>query len=374
MSDDSTRTNKKRVCENTDKHICKFLLSSFRGTGIHAYKKHFGLSFPDPPRNIYNRISYLKSIQQSNFPKFAKITQSYGVTSGDASATDIDSSSSDSDSTDTDDEDSFLDSYFATPPVVPSRPIAKRTQHPPKQVPKSIPKPVTKPFLPTMASSINKSDRDGQGFLRQHKHFLNFEYPHLNHNGMMWFKDDDVEVDNLFLSIITIYQPLFDARDIDDIKLYLDPDEPNVLHHVQPNVPSFMYKDVDSIMKLDSSKANPELHYFTHKKLKKSAHHVQRMEEHRLQRSDYRLEFNLSLAKFDDIDNSGSELQKHYRTFEVEIDADNDIHHICAYVFWKVLVDGETTDFSSKDLKQQNHHLLAAERMSNAFGNIKIEK
>ena len=100
------------------------------------------------------------------------------------------------------------------------------------------------------------------------------------------------------------------------------------------------------------------------------------MEEHRLQRSDYTLEFNLSLEKFDNIDNSGSELQKHYRTFEVEVDPDNDINHICAYVFWKVLVDGETTDFSSlpTNKKTKNHHLDAAERMSTAFGKIKIEK
>ena len=84
--------------------------------------------------------------------------------------------------------------------------------------------------------------------------------------------------------------------------------------------------------------------------------------------SNYTLPFNLSLGKFDLIVNSKAELEKHYRTVEHVVDVQNKITHKGAYLYWKVLIDGEATHF----LSSGNHYAAAEARMSKGFSNMSV--
>ena len=203
---------------------------------------------------------------------------------------------------------------------------------------------------------------------RQHQKLLNLEHPHLNNHGMLWFRDDDVEINDVLYSVLTVYQPLYDPRDFVDVKLSIDNDEPDKLQHTLPNVPSFMYKDVKKLHQLEqkTDPDNPELYSFTAKKHSKCAIKIKTSDDERLQIDEYRLPFMLSLDMFSNIENTAAELKKHYRTFECKIT--DKIKHKFAFVFWKVLIDGEATRLTADiDSASRNHFAEAEERMSDAM-------
>lgn len=190
----------------------------------------------------------------------------------------------------------------------------------------------------------------------------------------MWFRDDDVLIDKSLHSVLTIYQPLFDPRDFNDIKLTLDRDEPNLLHHVHPNVPTFMYKDLDSMhaQEMGSDPKNPELYSFTAKKHQKSAIDIDEGGDgQKFQVTDYRLPFLLIKDHFSNIDNTGKEIEKHYR--KIEINVTDRIKHKCAYAFWKILIDGETYHLKKK-VSERNPFDEAESRMSKTFSSMNLDE
>jgi len=122
--------------------------------------------------------------------------------------------------------------------------------------------------------------------------------------------------------------------------------------------------------KKDKAHKNPELYSLTEKKHQKCAIKIRTDENHRLQRDSYRLPFTLSLEKFDAFENAGSELKKNYRILEVEVT--DRIKHKVSYVFWKVLIDGETTHLSTDDVSIVNEFEEAEARMSEAFSEMHV--
>lgn len=328
------KSNPKRISVDTDRHLCKYLISPYRHSGIKAYKSKNNVSFPEDRIKVSSRLEYLKKIYHTKFNDFTNLCNSYGIESYTSNS----------------------DSIVTSPVVVPARILSDS--------PKNLKE--RKIILPKM--NVKGND------MRQHQNFLNLEHPHLNKHGMLWFRDDDVELDGSLCSVLSIYQPLFDARDCDSVKLFLDENDPELLHHTHLNVPTFMIKDFKLMHKLDkmTDPHNPELYSFTAKKHSKCAIKCQSSDDHRLQRDEYRLPFGLKLEKFSNIENSASEIKKHYRTIEVTVT--NKIKHKCSYVFWKILIDEETTNlsFGDEDDDGPNYHDEAEERMSKAFAQMNV--
>ena len=210
--------------------------------------------------------------------------------------------------------------------------------------------------------------------MMSHKEFLNWEIPSLNRYGMMWFRDDDVEIGDDLVSILTIYHPLWDARDSDNIKLQLSPDDPSLLLFTHPTCPTFMYKNYKLMHEQDQDDEAPEVYSFTKKKHMKQASKIAKNDNMRLQVSEYQLPFSLSLDPFRKIEHNGSEIKMHYRTILVHLEKGLDITDTCNFVYWKVLVDGETTNCSSEVLeKPSNKYLDAHQRMSIQFKSNEIK-
>ena len=205
--------------------------------------------------------------------------------------------------------------------------------------------------------------------MRRHQVNLNFMYPSLNSSGMLWFRDDDVEVGESMSSILTIYQPLFDARDYDLVNITLDSDDPMILSHIHPTVPTFLYQDFEKVHVLEKSLHNPEIYSETRKKHKKHAYKIKSNKNLRQQISEYHLPFSLTLDAFDEISHPGSTIRKHYRTIPVEVDSN--IKQVCHLVFWKVMIEGETTHFAQSD-ESQNVFEDAQQRMSEAFAAMDV--
>ena len=218
----SNKCKRGSLSTETDKHLIKFLLSHFSNsaTGIKSYKLHHRISFPESSKQVSNRSLYLKKLQQTEFEKFARLASSFGIIS---SVQEDHNNNSDTSSYSDDSEYEIepISNNFKQPiNNFKSKIISKTKGHFSKNK-----KPIRK-----MKQSIF------EGGMRQHQKFLNLKNPHLNHHGMMWYRDDDVEIDDSYYSVLTIYQPLFDARDSSMVKLYLDDEDPSVLHHVHPNV------------------------------------------------------------------------------------------------------------------------------------------
>ena len=72
-------TNTNRVALETDKHLCKFLLSPFRESGLKWYKIYNNISFAESSKQTTNRLEYLKRLQQGKFVQFAELCQTYGI-------------------------------------------------------------------------------------------------------------------------------------------------------------------------------------------------------------------------------------------------------------------------------------------------------
>jgi hypothetical protein len=75
---------------------------------------------------------------------------------------------------------------------------------------------------------------------------LSMDYPKRNPNGMMVFHANDMKVDKELIDCITIYKPLFNARDIKKTKAMLHEDGGGILV-TEPSVPTYMIKKVKEI-------------------------------------------------------------------------------------------------------------------------------
>jgi hypothetical protein len=314
------------VSSNTDKHLCQFLISPFRKSGFRAYKIRHGItSFPEPSKQISNRLSYLKTLYTTNLPKFANLCHSYEINSS------------------------------ATTNFSPDFAVSKQKTPPPQKM--SI-------------SSSSSSGPFDQG-LRKHQHRLNLTFPSMNTNGMMWFRDDDVMIGDDMCSILTIYQPLFDARDHNLISLRRDAEDPTVLHHIHPAVPTFLYRDYESVHIMDESTSNPDIFTETQRKHRKHAYKIMNNENLKLETTEIQLPFGLSTEPFDQIENSNAEIMKTLRTILIKVDDEEGIVHTCSFLFWKIMIDGETIHCSDKMKKEKKNAFVDAhKRMSSAFQNL----
>lgn len=332
------RTNKNRLSIETEKHLCQFLVSPYRYSGLRAYKSKYNLTFPEPTKKVSGRLEYLKKIYNTSFADFAALCKVYDINSTDS-----------------------VHSY--------------RENNPPSNsLNKSISSTST---FKNPYRSLSKMNINGPSFdeaMKSHQICLSEDLDSLNDNGMIFFRDDNVEIGDSMNSILTVYQPLFDARDLDLIDLYVHPDDKRVLHHVYPKVPSFMYRDHDKVHKLERSEENPEVYWFTKKKHKRLAFKIVEDNDMKLETSEYRLPFELSTARVDSIENSSTKLMKNYRTFTVKVD--ENIYHTVAYVFWKIIIEGKTANFSgSTNPVKRNLHADAKEleeRMSSAFAKMDV--
>ena len=295
----SPKPNKNRISVETDKQLCKFLLSPYRNSSLRTYKTLYNFSFPELPKDISNGLYYLKKDFETDKAKFDSLCDSYGI------------------------KKSAL-----------------------KQIPTSP--------SPQLFKQERKMTYDSK-VMRLEREHVNFERPSLNRHGMMWFQNDDVEIGDSYNSILTIYQPLFDARDQDNVELYLDKDNPTILRQVFPNVPTFMERDHNLVHELeDKCNLFPELNSSVKKAHKKHVYKMHGRKEFRMQATEYELPFSLSLNSFGPITHTDFKIKKHYRTLIVEVDSKRNIDHTCAFVYWKILIDGESTNFGEMKLEDED--------------------
>jgi len=209
--------------------------------------------------------------------------------------------------------------------------------------------------------------------MRHQEYCPNFEHPSLNNHGMMWFRDNKVEIGDKYCSIITIYQPLYDARDAKVIELYLDHDDPTLLHHIHPTVPVLMQKDYLQMHEQDTSLENPKVYSETKRNHKFHKCKMAKNDNLKLQLSDYRLPFPLTTESFDEIKNYGLKIKKHLRCVEVESGTKLNIVQKCYFVFWKVMIAGETIYDPPEEIFD-DVIADAEKRMMKASAKMKISK
>jgi hypothetical protein len=82
---------------------------------------------------------------------------------------------------------------------------------------------------------------------------LNLEFPERNPDRMMTFGVNNIEVDKELIDLITIYKPLFVARDYKKAKAILQDDGDRFLV-TKPTVPFFMIKEVMELHSLVEGK------------------------------------------------------------------------------------------------------------------------
>jgi hypothetical protein len=200
-----------------------------------------------------------------------------------------------------------------------------------------------------------------QRFLLENDHTVNLYDPDLNINGMMWLKNDDVTINNEVFTMLTIIKPLYDPRDYHDEKLTLDSENSNILHHTGTVVPSFAINNVDMVHEQEEDDDNPEVINFPRKLHKTTATAIKGNDKRRLRMTNYKLPFGLKLDHFG---NTVSELKKNYRTVEFDISSDGSIKHTACYIYWKVLVDGESRRLEPDAKQVDNPFAEAQKRMS----------
>ena len=92
----------------------------------------------------------------------------------------------------------------------------------------------------------------------------------------------------------------------------------------------------------------------------------------KLQMNECQLPFALTMENFDDIDNSGAQIMKHCRTISIDVNGGEGITHDCSCIFWKIVIDGETTHCSAKTHQKKNVCADAHECMSSAFATMNV--
>jgi len=338
-------SNKKRISTDTDKHICKYLLSSFSGSGFKSYKSNFGLSFSDQPRAISNRVDYLKNLQRNDFRKFSEIIQSYGISSGRTKLDYCPTSDYSSDSsTDTEDED------LSVAPRQSRRLVTENSKRSPKPVSFRSPKKER-----TTTNMPSKKPIDN------HHEYLNDKFPQLSTNMTMWFRDEKVDIDGSYYSVLNIYMPLTDARDLNVIKLHLDKADPKRLYLVHPKCPTFMYRDFKAMHSFEEDGEYPDIYATSKMNHKHFAFDIKKKEHMKLAITEYELPFALSNMKLGRIDHHGSEIMKHYR--KVDCLVKDGITQECKFVFWKILIDEERSDDADENIAEDAFNWME-DRMS----------
>lgn len=67
------------VSMTTQKHLCAFLLSPHRSSGLRGYKREHNLQFPEPTKQVSNRLQYFKRLQRDSPTKFSQALRILGV-------------------------------------------------------------------------------------------------------------------------------------------------------------------------------------------------------------------------------------------------------------------------------------------------------
>ena len=294
------RNNKFRVSRFTELHICRFLNSSFRDCGFKTYKAHHKISFEEETRAIQNRITYLKKLQENRPSDFEELIKTYEIYSEPETSHSEDEYSSDEES------------------------LSQNSKQ--QQQQRHLPQPQSTMTMQHLVPDKFKA----------------------NSTGLVAFRDDNVLIGEKLCSILTIYQVLTDARDEEIINLCIDPNDPSILLHDNPVVPTIMYQDYREIHKQELNEDNPEIFTSTMKKHMKKATPFLRDNNLNIQTTEYQLPFALLADPIDDIENTASELEKNIRTHIVLVNKELDIHRHCDYIYWKAMIDGEVVDCSLK--------------------------
>ena len=177
-------------------------------------------------------------------------------------------------------------------------------------------------------------------FNTDHEVCLNDDFPHLDDSGLLIFRDDDVEIDDTMVSILTVYKELTDARDQEFTTLSIHKTNPSILVLNCPKLGLFMTCNHDKVQGLEKCKKNPEFYTSTAKKHKKIAFRIKGNRKMRMRTIEFQLPFELSPDEINGMNNTGSELMKNFRSLNVEVNSN--FTQTCSFVFWKILIYGET--------------------------------
>ena len=317
------RSNKNRISENTDKHLCAFLVSPYQLSGFKAYKFRHKLSFPEVSRKITNRLYYLRKIQQNQEkdPEFSRLCDLYGI-------------------------NNFVSGLSKEHPGTPPTP----TKLPPQENPTPV---------KTMSSI--------EDYINKHEVCLNDNFPLLDDSGLMFFRDDDVEIDDTLVSILTVYYDLSDARDHSVTSLSIHKTNPSILVFNAPKNGLFMSRNHERIQKLEKDVKNPEFYTSTAKKHKKLAFRIKANKNQRMKTIEFVLPFELSPDDINGFNNTGVELMKNFRNLNIEVN--QHFTQTCSFVFWKVLIYGESQNCFDGDIDMENDvYADALARESKTFG------
>ena len=77
--DDKSKAIMMPVSMTTQKHLCAFLLSPHRASGLRGYKREHHLQFPEPTKQVSNRLEYFKRLQRDSPTKFSQALRILGV-------------------------------------------------------------------------------------------------------------------------------------------------------------------------------------------------------------------------------------------------------------------------------------------------------
>ena len=75
------RSYQKGIGRVTDKHLCQFLLSPLQHLGLRYYKtsSYPAIKFAEGPKQVSNRLVYLKKIKTTNPQSFVRVCKSHSL-------------------------------------------------------------------------------------------------------------------------------------------------------------------------------------------------------------------------------------------------------------------------------------------------------
>ena len=215
--------------------------------------------------------------------------------------------------------------------------------------------------------------------IRQHQHCLNLDFPYLDQSGMVFCRDDEVDIDNgngngnddddnadsenTVTRILTIYQLLSDPRDYDLIKLARDADDPSIVHHTQSIFHAVMYMDAyhqdDEKGEVNPSSSSPskaQSSTIYNPQKKEFARKIMSGEMNNEKTNELKLPFDLKLGNDDkngdnnhhgnnSKSNSKLEIEKKYGSIAIDFGVfpENAIH-TRLYIYWQVHIDDDDDD------------------------------
>lgn len=167
-------------------------------------------------------------------------------------------------------------------------------------------------------------------------HELNLDYPEQNVDGMMVFRDNNIDIGEELFDILTIFKPLKDPRDYKLTKLVLGADGES-LTLTEPSVPSYFVDTVDQIHAQETQ--DEEEYKGTRKQHRVLATLLKNDDKRKLKSTVFVLPYGIKL-KLDHFGNTLSKLQANYRCVKVKLNSTRKAEP--SYMWWKIIIDGES--------------------------------